>query len=51
VLTSPLARWFAMIPAIEARHGVESGRSWVARSVSAAMIETETYLRTNYQIV
>ena len=40
-----------MIPAIEARHGVDSGRSWVARSVSAAMTETEAYLRENYRII
>lgn len=51
VISAPVARWFAMVPAIEARHGVDSGKSYVARSVGAAMTETAAYLRANYQII
>lgn len=50
ILRAPLARLFALIPAIEERHGAESGRGFVSRQVARAMRETEEWLLENYAI-
>ena len=51
VFSGPAARWFAMIPAIEERHGVETGRSYLARAVSRTMMEAEAYILERYRVI